>query len=112
MAAKDIATTVRGAPASGEDRAGALGNLRGRPCRLRARLDGAEPHPPDDVAAGVDDAPVDGELARAGGVVRVDARFRGDVRAVPVGGDDEVHRGEGEAGRQLFVEDLATMNFV
>src|SRR5436309_15882760 len=67
-------------------------------------LDGAQPHPPDDVAAGLDGAPVAGEEARGARRLREDARLRRDAAAVALRRDEEVHGGV-DAGPDARADD-------
>src|ERR1700720_637920 len=48
---------------------------------LSAQLNRAQPCPPDDIAPGMNDAPVNGKAAQRGRRVRVDARFGGERRS-------------------------------
>src|ERR1043166_3853041 len=72
-----------------------------------AMLDGPQPHAANDVAAGVNDAPVAGEDARALGVVGEDARLGREARAAPFRRDEEVHRGGDAAIDVRGDDDLA-----
>src|SRR5207249_8885938 len=70
-------------------------------------FDGPQPAPSNEVAARVDDAPVDGEPAGGRGVVPEDARLSRDAGAVRLGGDEKIHRRLDAVGDVRADDDLA-----